>query len=189
MEEKEAIEILRKAGCKENVIQHCIAVSMLATRIAERIKTNGFEIDTELVKIGALLHDIGRAKTHGALHWNYGAEILERFNLPPKIVRFGEVHAGTNISTQEARKLGIKEKEYSPKTIEEKVVAYADKLTKVKFNRNEDKWKFIFYEDIKNEINTIKKKKELSKEQKERIISDLIKLDSEIKFMLENRKS
>jgi uncharacterized protein len=189
MREEEAIEILKKAGCKENVIQHCIAVSMLATRIAEKIKSNGFKIDTELVKIGALLHDIGRAKTHSTLHWNYGAEILKRFNFSPKIVRFSEMHAGTNISAQEARKLGIKEKEYSPKTIEEKVVAYADKLTKVKFNRKENKWNFIFYKDIKNEINAIKKKKELNKEQKERIISDLIKLDSEIKFMLENRKS
>ncbi|MCW1296153.1 MAG: HDIG domain-containing protein [Candidatus Parvarchaeota archaeon] len=185
---KQAIKLLKKAGCRDNVIQHCIAVSKLATEIAKKAKENRFPVDIKLVEIGALLHDIGRSSTHTIKHWNIGSEILKDFSLPANLTRFAEVHAGTKISAEDAKRLGIKEKDYYPKTIEEKIVAYADKLTKVRFSRKNQKWKFIFYEDISHEISKLKKKKDLSDEQKNRIINDLIMLENEVLSLIKFKK-
>ncbi|MEJ2242845.1 MAG: hypothetical protein P8Y18_12015 [Candidatus Bathyarchaeota archaeon] len=49
-------------------------------------------------------------------------------NLSKSIVKIIERHIGGGISSDEAKKLGLPEKDYFPKTLEEKIVAYADKL-------------------------------------------------------------
>jgi uncharacterized protein len=126
--QKEALNILVKSGCSESVICHCKSVSDLATRMAMSMQKKGVNVDVELVSIGALLHDIGRSKTHKIDHAVQGAKIAVDFCLPKSIVRIIEVHIGSGITAEEAEKLGIPKKDYLPKTIEEKVVSYADML-------------------------------------------------------------
>ncbi|MEM1588437.1 MAG: TIGR00295 family protein [Candidatus Bathyarchaeia archaeon] len=126
----EALKLLEKAGCSNLVIEHCIAVSKIAVEIAESCLRKGKKLDLNVIKIGALLHDIGRAFTHDVKHGVMGAALAKAMNLPTSIIRIIETHIGAGIPAEEAEELGLPKKDYIPLTIEEKIVCYADKLTK-----------------------------------------------------------
>lgn len=126
--EKEALNLLRKSGCSNDVINHCKAVSELAVELARKLNDKGLKIDLELVKVGALLHDIGRSKTHTVDHVIVGSEIARSLGLPKSIISIIERHAGGGITGEEARELGWPKGVYTPQTLEEKIVCYADKL-------------------------------------------------------------
>lgn len=100
----------------------------LAVQIAENCKKKGLNVDIQLVRIGALLHDIGRAKTHSVDHVIAGVQIAKELGLPASIISIIERHVGGGISRDEAKKLGWPVKDYLPQTLEERIVAYADKL-------------------------------------------------------------
>ena len=125
---EEALNLLKATGCSPKVIRHCRAVSDLAVRISRKCKENGVDVDLDLVRIGALLHDIGRSKTHSVHHPIIGSEIARSLNLPEKIVRIIERHLGGGLTAKEAAELGWPHRDYLPETIEEKIVTYADKL-------------------------------------------------------------
>jgi len=125
---EKAIEILKTVGCSPEVIRHCKAVSNLAVKIARRCKRNGVDVDLDLVRIGALLHDIGRSRTHSVHHPIVGAEIAESLNLPEEIIKIIKRHLGGGLTSKEASELGWPSENYLPETIEEKIVTYADKL-------------------------------------------------------------
>ncbi|MEM1514795.1 MAG: TIGR00295 family protein [Candidatus Bathyarchaeia archaeon] len=124
----EALKILRVVGCPNEVIRHCEAVARLAVKIANRCLEEGVKVNIHLVHIGALLHDIGRSKTHGIHHAIIGAEIARSLGLPESIASIIERHIGGGISSDEAIKLGLPKKDYIPVTIEEKIVLCADKM-------------------------------------------------------------
>ena len=117
------IELLQENGCSDEVIKHCMAVRDIAVRIAKKA-----DADLKLVEAGALLHDIGRSKTHGILHVVEGVRIARRVGLPLSILYIIERHLGAGIPKEEAVKLGLPEKDYIPETLEEKIVAHADNL-------------------------------------------------------------
>jgi len=122
-EPKRCIELLKENGCSDAVINHCIAVRDLAVKIAEKANVN-----MKLVEAGALLHDIGRSKTHGIKHGVRGADIAKKLGLPEEIINIIERHVGAGIPKDEAVKLGLPAKDYIPLTIEEKIVTHADNL-------------------------------------------------------------
>ncbi|MEM2673340.1 MAG: TIGR00295 family protein, partial [Candidatus Bathyarchaeia archaeon] len=124
----QAINFLRESGCPENVIKHCEAVADLAVEIAKKCLEKGVNVNLELVEMGALLHDIGRAKTHSVHHAVIGAQIAKTLGLPEPIITIIKRHVGGGITAQEAKKLGWPRDVYTPQTLEEKIVAYADKL-------------------------------------------------------------
>jgi len=123
-----ALNLLSQSGCSSRVIAHCKVVAALAVQIAEACKKKGLNVDIKLVQVGALLHDIGRSKTHGVDHVIRGAEIARSLNLPEPLVSIIERHAGGGITLDEAEKLGWPIKNYLPNTLEEKIVTYTDKL-------------------------------------------------------------
>jgi uncharacterized protein len=125
---QKALNFLSDCGCSEHVIAHCKAVSALAVKFAEACKKRGHYIDVELVEVGALLHDIGRSKTHGINHSIVGVKIAESLDLPKSIVSIIGRHIGGGITAKEAKELGWPVKNYLPTTLEEKIVTYADKL-------------------------------------------------------------
>ncbi|MEM2341640.1 MAG: TIGR00295 family protein [Candidatus Bathyarchaeia archaeon] len=125
---EEAFKILEKVGCSNDVIKHCEAVAKLAVQIAKECVKNGIKVDIQLVYIGAILHDIGRSKTHKVHHAIVGAEIARSMGLPEQVISIIERHVGGGITSEEATKLGWPKKNYVPETIEEKIVCYADKL-------------------------------------------------------------
>jgi len=121
----EDLRYLEMAGCDDSVIRHCIAVAEKALAIAER---TGRNVDMELVKKGALNHDIGRAVTQTLLHVPEGASIARRLGLEDEVVRIIERHGGAGITEDEAEVLGFPPGEYMPRSPEEVIVAYADNL-------------------------------------------------------------
>lgn len=125
---EQAIQFLRKSGCPKNVMRHCEIVAELAVEIAEAYKKKGTDVDLELVEIGALLHDIGRSKTHSVNHAVAGAKIARSLGLPETVVSIIKRHVGSGITAEEAKKLGWPKDVYVPQTLEEKIVSYADKL-------------------------------------------------------------
>lgn len=125
---KDALKLLFQSRCSSKVVEHCKAVAKVATEIAEACKKKGLDVDVKLVEIGALLHDIGRSKTHSVHHAIIGAEIARSLELPNAVIAIIERHVGGGITREEAKKLGWPIKEYSPQTLEEKIVSYADKL-------------------------------------------------------------
>ncbi|MEM2899615.1 MAG: HDIG domain-containing protein [Thermoplasmata archaeon] len=120
---EECIKLLKEEGCSENVIEHCKAVRTLALQIAKLANA-----DPVVVEAGALLHDIGRSKTHGIMHAIEGAKIAQRLGLDSRLVKIIERHIAAGISKEEAEKAGLPPKKYMPKTLEEKIVAHADNL-------------------------------------------------------------
>ncbi len=78
--------------------------------------------------MGALLHDIGRCRTHGIRHALEGVSIAEDLDLDPRLIRIIRNHIGAGITCQEASLLGLPEDDYIPVSIEEKIVAHADNL-------------------------------------------------------------
>ena len=135
------LELLRKENTPENVVQHCIAVCKKAMKIA----ANFDEADTDLIRKGALLHDIGRSRTHGITHAIEGVEIARGYGYSDEVLNIIERHIGAGITAEEAVKLGLPEKSYVPETLEEKIVAHADNLIsgtkEVDVDFVIDKWK------------------------------------------------
>ncbi len=125
---EQALNFLRESGCSHSVIKHCEAVAELALEVARKCVEKGLNVNLELVEIGALLHDIGRAKTHSVHHAVAGAQIAKALGLPEPVIAIIKRHVGGGITAEEAKKLGWPKDVYTPQTIEEKIVAYADKL-------------------------------------------------------------
>ncbi|MFC1801711.1 HD domain-containing protein [Nanoarchaeota archaeon] len=136
--EKQAIELLKKYAPNnsifQRVYQHCKTVQKAALAIAQEIQKNGKKVDLELIKIGSLLHDIGRFQVppkheKSLQHGMLGGKILRKEGLI-KLARICERHIGAGITKEEIIKfkLPLPKKDLLPKSIEEKIVNYADDL-------------------------------------------------------------
>ncbi len=148
---KKCLSILAKAGCSKNVIKHCLAVEDLALKIAHLT-----QCDLELVSCGALLHDIGRGKTHGVKHVFWGGMVAREYGIPEDIINIIEKHIGAGISKEEAKELGLPERDFIPITVEEKIVAHADNLTeegnKVPLSKVVQRFRDMGYPEIADKI-------------------------------------
>ena len=157
------IELLEKEGTPENVIQHCKAVYQKAMKIA----ANFDDVDEDLIRKGALLHDIGRSKTHGITHAVKGVEIAEKYGYSDDVLLIIERHIGAGITPEEAEKLGLPKKSYVPQTLEEKIVAHADNLVsgskEVDIDFVIDKWQRTIEDSDDNIERLIKLDNELIK--------------------------
>ncbi|MEW6221702.1 MAG: TIGR00295 family protein [Candidatus Hadarchaeota archaeon] len=141
---EDAVRVLRRAGCSDNVIQHAMVVEKVALLIAKKISANGHHVDIDFVGAGALLHDIGRSRGHGIGHGVEGGKILRELGLE-KFVCVAERHVGAGIPAGEAVALGLPRRDFIPRTLEEKIITYADKLVmggrKISYSRALDWFK------------------------------------------------
>ena len=138
MNREQAIELLKKYATDEKsfkaVLEHVNAVTNYAMDLAKKIFESGYFVDLELIETGCLLHDIGRFscppwEKNSIMHGVKGAEILNKEKLPNHAL-IAERHIGAGISVQdiEDQKLPLPKKDYLPRTIEEKIITYADKM-------------------------------------------------------------
>jgi len=120
------LKYLRLAGCSDSIIEHSIAVAERALEVADSLS---IAVKRDLIKKGAVNHDIGRARTHGLDHFVVGAEIAAELGLEKEVVRIIERHIGAGMPMDEAIAHGLPPKDYIPETPEEVIVSYADNLT------------------------------------------------------------
>ncbi|MGZ7069603.1 MAG: TIGR00295 family protein [Methanobacterium sp.] len=121
---RSTIEILKGLDCPSHLIEHSVAVCKKAVKL-----TSNFDsVDIELVKTGAMLHDIGRCRTNSIDHAIVGAEMLKELGFRDEISNIALRHIGAGIPKEEAQLLGLPPKDYFPISLEEKIVAHADNL-------------------------------------------------------------
>jgi uncharacterized protein (TIGR00295 family) len=113
------------------VPRHCRCVEALAAAMCDCALDAGLDVDADLVRQGALLHDIGRSLVQDVRHASAGADLLRNDGLGAwdgRLVLVVERHTGAGIDAQEAKALGLPAKDYTPRSLEEKIVAHADNL-------------------------------------------------------------
>lgn len=68
------LEYLRDYGTPDHVVAHCTAVADVATKIGDALNKNGFSLDSRLIEVAGLLHDMARTDDK---HWEVSAEFLK----------------------------------------------------------------------------------------------------------------
>ena len=127
---KNCIQLLFEYSVPDRIISHLLFTTKTAISIAEQLKNKKIPIKCELVLAGALLHDIGRSQSHNIDHGIVGGKILKTHGFPLELVSIVEKHIYAGISAYEAKDLGLPSEDYIPRTYEEKIVAYADNISK-----------------------------------------------------------
>lgn len=142
------LEVLEELNCSIFLVQHSKAVMKKALNLADRLNT---KVNLELVKEGAILHDVGRCQSKEIDHAIIGADILRNRGVSSEVVMIVERHIGAGITPEEAVIMGLPNRSYEPVTIEEKIVSHADNLVHGKEEVNLDfvikKWKDMMGED------------------------------------------
>jgi uncharacterized protein len=121
----------------DRVYGHCRVVWDTAQQLLSRRPQ---QVNKELVRAGCLLHDIGVYRLYGddgLLHGeNYirhgilGEELLRSEGYPDELCRIASHHTGTGLTRHDVvqQKLQLPLADYTARTIEERLVMYADKF-------------------------------------------------------------
>ena len=123
--------IIDKYYPEENQLRHILLthseqVAKKALQVADTHPE--LQLDRQFLEEASLLHDIGRSKTNSIEHAVIGAQILKERGYPQEIINIVERHIGTGLTEEDARQLGLPIKDYTPQTLEEKIVSHADNL-------------------------------------------------------------
>jgi uncharacterized protein len=114
----------------ELVHGHCQIVCDLAEQV---LKTNDLAVDGDLVRAGALLHDIGVYRLDGSAYIRHGVlgyELLRELDFSEVVSRFCSHHTGVGLTREDIaeQQLPIPPGDYLAETVEEELVMYADKF-------------------------------------------------------------
>jgi uncharacterized protein (TIGR00295 family) len=126
--EGEAEAIHRRYGSNPIIIAHCRTVEKVAMALAEEFERRGHRVDIRAVAAGALLHDLGRSREQTVRHGLEGAEMIAKEGVDVKVVEIVRRHVGAGLAPEEAKRLGLPDLDYIPKTLEERIVCFADKM-------------------------------------------------------------
>jgi len=114
----ECMDILKKEGVPEHIIRHSIMVARVAVYLARKLKDAGEDVNVGLVESAALLHDVSKynciKNKSDVHHGEEGSTVLAKMGLK-EIAEIVEKHGLDSIF------------DGSLKTLEEKLVYYADK--------------------------------------------------------------
>lgn len=122
-----AIELMKKLKLPFSVRYHSHLVAKKALEIADKITKA--DLDRNLIEIGALLHDIGRTRTHGFNHGIEGGKILKQHGCLESLIKICETHILGGLDKEDAKEVGLPVREYIPESLEEKIVSLADKYS------------------------------------------------------------
>ena len=169
----ECLMILKKSGASAGVIAHSETVCRAAEGLSDEIRKAGAgNPDIRLVTAGAILHDIGRSRTHGVTHGFVGGQIVQELGLDERLVRITERHVGAGIPMQEAKSMGLPERDFIPETLEEKIVCYADKLAFGHEIKSSDETIKDFEEELGRDHPAVKRLREFCKSMQELIMEE-----------------
>jgi uncharacterized protein len=121
----DALKLLYCYGRDAAWIRHCLAVSRVAKRVGEIIVPR-CTLDTEYLTTAALLHDIGRYKTHHPiLHGVEGFRLLTSLGHDREAFICAS-HILYGMTSAEAALYGLPHQDYIPTTLEERLVPLID---------------------------------------------------------------
>ncbi|MEO6509083.1 MAG: HD domain-containing protein [Patescibacteria group bacterium] len=155
------------------VWNHCVIVKDISMLVVDYLEQHRIDVNRELVVVGALVHDVGVYKCLNnknerlqpyIRHGVEGESILLEEGYPYKIARFASHHTGVGITIEdiENQNLPLNKDDYIPVTLEEEVVAYADKFHSKKpcFNSYESQQEALAHHNGDNtvKLTTFKKK-------------------------------
>lgn len=121
------MNLLAKYGQGAGWIKHCVSVAEATAKVG-RILAKNRPIDCSFLWSAALLHDIGRYKTHDLLlHGVEGYKLLRMLG-HEKEAYVCASHILFGLTAKEAVSLGLPDHEFVPRTIEEKLVPLVDYL-------------------------------------------------------------
>lgn len=127
-DERAALELHKKYRSNEHIVRHCETVAKVAKILVGRLEEKDVPINGKTVLAGALLHDIGRTKTQTVHHGHAGGKIVASEGVDAEVASIIQRHVGAGISKEEADSLGFPQGDYIPRTLEEKVVCFSDKM-------------------------------------------------------------
>ena len=146
---EECLKILKDNKVPDNIIAHSKAVCNVALKIIDILEKKGVKVNRNLVIAGALLHDVKKLSPDD--HIIEGSEFVKSLGfeeVASVIKKHGLYH--------------LDKDDFMPKTLEEKIVFYADKRVKGnKIVSVNERFKYIKQrykkDNVEKEINFTKK--------------------------------
>ena len=117
---KRALDLLHKHNVPEHIINHSMRVNEIAMYLAEKFRQAGIHLNTGVIDLASLLHDIDKHKTFNdsEQHGKESERILLAEGVSEEIATIARKHHLSTI---------LLKGEEALQTWEEKVVYYADK--------------------------------------------------------------
>lgn len=132
-------ELHERFAPTSQILDRVLGHSIIVRRIADQLAGRSVEpVGRELVRAGALLHDIGvyrlydrhgtRSPQHYLRHGVLGHELLADLGFGETLCRFCSCHIGVGLTRQEVldQRLPIPAADYLARTVEEALIMYAD---------------------------------------------------------------
>ncbi|MHA1674452.1 MAG: HD domain-containing protein [Promethearchaeota archaeon] len=161
----EAMQLMKRLKIPRNIINHQVAVMRKALDLAYNITKA--DVNIELVRIGALVHDIGRYKTHDMSHGLEGGIFLRKQGYSEELARIAETHSLAGLTAEEAVEFGLPNLDYLPHSLEEKLVCLADKYhsgsREVSIEKRFERW-ILKHGETPFLVSQLKRAKELEEE-------------------------
>lgn len=127
---EEALSLLHSYGRDAAWIRHCCAVSRVAERLSGAIAPS-YPFDAGFLRVGALLHDIGRYKTHDpVMHGVEGYHLLMGLGHDREAFVCAS-HVFCGMPQAEAVRYGLPEQDFLPRTLEERLVPLIDSVVEL----------------------------------------------------------
>lgn len=163
--EKECYKLLKENSVPKNIVRHSEKVKEFALKLAEQLQENGERVNLNLVKAGALLHDIDKIQTikGKGSHGEQGYKKLKEKGF---------------FKVAEIVKKHVLERVNELNSIEEKIVFYADK--RVQDNK---------IVSLKERLEHVEKKYGSNSEIREKIVQSkplVLKLERELMEKINN---
>lgn len=119
-----------------NTWRHSQCVWGFAQKIGKLAIKNGYKVDLKFLKLACFIHDLGRMQTGSKAtrellpavsHGYLGYKLARKYGIPKKLAEVCRRHTGgTGLSALENKKLGFGKRSTFARTIEEKILGYAD---------------------------------------------------------------
>ncbi len=115
-DEEDCLKILKKNNVPQNIVKHSLKVKELALQIADALERRGIKVNKKLIIAASLLHDLDKIETldKPLMHGKLAAKKLKALGMH-SIADIVAVHVPQAIL------------EGKLKTLEQKIVFYADK--------------------------------------------------------------
>jgi len=123
----DAHALLHRYGGDSPWIRHCMAVSRVAARVGALMMPK-YGLDVDYLTVGALLHDIGRYKTHDPImHGVEGYRLLTSLGHHREAFICAS-HILCGMSRAEASRFGLPDQDFLPLDMEQRLVPMLDSL-------------------------------------------------------------